>query len=203
MGLKVNQKYTDSIYWYFCFVIIYFIKCVYARCADSDGSMSASGSAGPGFDPLRGSKFSFENFQPRGQVGQRCTFYNCQIVHHMPGLNCKPFRSMYVEKVYSTFDSDSSIGWGCYTWWPPSCFSRRAGYEAGTGSHLLPSFHHHPTHHNYITQTITHSHPNLNFLQYTIQKLVPHVMWSPQAVRELKIDHTQHHLSALCGTRSM
>ena len=27
-------------------------------------SMSASGSAGPGFDPRRGSKFSFENFQP-------------------------------------------------------------------------------------------------------------------------------------------
>ena len=32
----------------------------------SDGSMSASGSAGPGFDPQRGSKFSLENFQPRG-----------------------------------------------------------------------------------------------------------------------------------------
>ena len=28
----------------------------------SDGSMSASGSAGPGFDPGRGSKFSLENF---------------------------------------------------------------------------------------------------------------------------------------------
>ena len=36
-----------------------------ARRTGSDGSMSASGSAGPGFDPLRGSKFSFENFQPR------------------------------------------------------------------------------------------------------------------------------------------
>ena len=34
--------------------------------AGSDGSMSTSGSAGPGFDPRRGSKFSFENFQPRG-----------------------------------------------------------------------------------------------------------------------------------------
>ena len=31
-----------------------------ARRAGSDGSMSASGSAGPGFDPRRGSKFSFE-----------------------------------------------------------------------------------------------------------------------------------------------
>ena len=32
-----------------------------ARRAGSDGSMSASGSAGPGFDPRWGSKFSFEN----------------------------------------------------------------------------------------------------------------------------------------------
>ena len=36
------------------------------RHAGSDGSMSASGSAGPGFDPWRVSEFSFENFQPRG-----------------------------------------------------------------------------------------------------------------------------------------
>ena len=35
----------------------------------SDGSMSASGSAGLGFDPQRGSKFSFENFQPRARSG--------------------------------------------------------------------------------------------------------------------------------------
>ena len=37
-----------------------------ARRASSDGSMSASGSAGPGFDPRRGSKFSFEIFQTWG-----------------------------------------------------------------------------------------------------------------------------------------
>ena len=43
------------------------------RRAGSDGSMSASGSAGPGFDPRRGSKFSFENFQPRAR---RCTLSN-------------------------------------------------------------------------------------------------------------------------------
>ena len=36
----------------------------------------------------------------------------------------------------------------------------------------------------------TYSHPNLNFLQYTIQILVPHVMWSAQAVSDSKIDHT-------------
>ena len=39
---------------------------VNAHRAGSDGSMSASGSAGLGFDPRRDSKFSFENFQPRG-----------------------------------------------------------------------------------------------------------------------------------------
>ena len=51
------------------------------------------------------------------------------------------------------------------------------------------------------TNSYTYSHTNLNFLQYTIQILVPHVMWSPQAVHELKIDHTKRHLSALRGNR--
>ena len=37
-----------------------------ARRAGSDGSMSASGSGGLGFDPRRGNKFSFENLQPLG-----------------------------------------------------------------------------------------------------------------------------------------
>ena len=40
-----------------------------ARRAGSDGSMSASGSAGPGIDPRRGSNFSFENFQPGARRG--------------------------------------------------------------------------------------------------------------------------------------
>ena len=43
----------------------------------------------------------------------------------------------------------------------------------------------HTTHLHY-TNSYTYSHPNLNFLQYTIQLLVPHVMWSAQAVHELK-----------------
>ena len=37
-----------------------------AHPAGLDGSMSASGSAGLGFDSRWGSKFSFENFQPSG-----------------------------------------------------------------------------------------------------------------------------------------
>ena len=42
----------------------------------------------------------------------------------------------------------------------------------------------------HYTNSYTYTHPNLNFLQYTIQILVPHAMWSAQAVRESKIDHT-------------
>ena len=41
------------------------ISTTIARRAGSDGSMSGSGSAGPEFDPRRGSKFSLENLQPR------------------------------------------------------------------------------------------------------------------------------------------
>ena len=35
-----------------------------------------------------------------------------EIVQHRPVLNSKPFRSTYVEKEYSTADSDSFVGWG-------------------------------------------------------------------------------------------
>ena len=57
------------------------------RRAGSDGSMSASGSAGPGFDPRRSSKLSFENIQPQGKEGCRCTLSNRYILHNRPGLN--------------------------------------------------------------------------------------------------------------------
>ena len=40
------------------------------------------------------------------------------------------------------------------------------------------------------TNSYTYSHPNLNFLRYTIQILIAHVMWFAQAVRDSKIDHT-------------
>ena len=33
-------------------------------------------------------------------------------VHFLIARLYKPFRSMYVEKAYSTVDSDSSVGWG-------------------------------------------------------------------------------------------
>ena len=50
---KESRKMFKSIY------------CKLVRRVASDGSMSASGSAEE-FDPRRGSKFSFENFQPWG-----------------------------------------------------------------------------------------------------------------------------------------
>ena len=81
---------------------------------------------------------------------------------------------------------------------PPWCFSRKAGYEAAPGFTFSLPFIIIP----HYTNSYTYSHPNLNFLRCTIEILVPHVMWSAQAVRELKIDHTQRHLSALRGTRS-
>ena len=48
----------------------------------------------------------------------------------------------------------------------------------------------HTTQTLHYTNSYTYSHPNLNFLQYTMQILVPHVMWSAQAVRDSKIDHS-------------
>ena len=85
---------------------------IQARRTGSDGSMSTSGSAGPGFDPRRGSKLSFENFQPSELGGVESTLSNRKIVHHSHGLNSKPLRSTYVERTYSTVYSNLSIGWG-------------------------------------------------------------------------------------------
>ena len=67
--------------------------------------MSASSSACPGFDPWRGSKFSFENFQPRngGDVHFLIAWIKFQTLAQYVA---------YVEKAYSTVDSDSSVGWG-------------------------------------------------------------------------------------------
>ena len=42
----------------------------------------------------------------------------------------------------------------------------------------------------HYTNIYTYSQPNLNVLPCTIQILIPHVMWSAQAVRDSKIDHT-------------
>ena len=42
----------------------------------------------------------------------------------------------------------------------------------------------------HYTNIYTYSHLNLNFLQYTTQILIPHVMWSAKAVSDSKIDHT-------------
>ena len=108
---------------------------------------------------------------------------------------------MYVEKAYSAVDSDSSVGWDVKPGGPLGAFREE---QAMSRHRVSPSpFLSSPSHTTQLhyTNSYTCSHPNLNFLQYT-QILVPHVMWSAQAVRELKMDHTQRKLSALCGTRS-
>ena len=130
--------------------------------------------------------------------------FNNEIVRHRPGLNSKPFRSIYVEKAYNAVDSDSSIWWGRSARRPTSCFSRRAGYvPAPSFIFSLPFIiNPHFTTQLHYTNSYTYSHPNLNFLKYTIPILVPHVMWSAPVVRVLKIDHTQCHLFALRGTGS-
>ena len=92
-------------------------------------------------------------------------------------------------------DSDSSVGWRL-----PWCFSRRVGYEPAPGFTFSLPFIIIILHY---TNSYTYSHPNLNFLQYAIQIRVPHIMWSALVVCDLKIDHTQRHLSALRGTRSV
>ena len=48
---------------------------------------------------------------------------------YKPGLNSKPFRSIYVGKAYSTVDSDSSVRWGTLSLAAP----KRAGYEPAPG----------------------------------------------------------------------
>ena len=62
-----QDEYFSFSAWSFdvlqCYKLLIDIK---ARRVGPDGSMSASGSAGPRFNSRRGSKFSFENFQPRG-----------------------------------------------------------------------------------------------------------------------------------------
>ena len=58
------------------------------------------------------------------------------------------------------------------------------------------------SHTTQLHYTNSYKYSHLNFLQYTIQILIPHVMWFAPVVRDLKIDHTQRHLSALCGTEA-
>ena len=70
---------------------------------------------------------------------------------------------------------------------PLGLLKKRAGYEPAPGFTFSLPF----IIISHYTNSYTYSHPNLNFLQYTIQILIPHVMWSAQAVRDAKIDHSQ------------
>ena len=58
-------------------------------------------------------KFNLKIFNLGARRGGDVHFLIARLYITMPGLNSKHFRSMYVEKAYSTVDSDSSVGWGC------------------------------------------------------------------------------------------
>ena len=110
-----------------------------------------------------------------------------------------------VEKAYSTVDSDSSSDGDVKPDGPLGAFREEQAmswHRVSPSPFLSSSSSSSHTTQLHYTNSYTYSHPNVNFLQYTIHILVPHVMWSAQAVRELKIDHTQRHVSALRGIRS-
>ena len=52
---------------------------------------------------------------------------------------------------------------------------------------------------SHTTQTVTHT---VTLTSTSYSTLYRHILWSAQAVRNLKIDHTQRHLSTLHGTWS-
>ena len=64
-----------------------------ARRTGSDGNKSAYGSAFPGFDLQRGSKFSFENFEPRGYEGGHVNFLIARLYSTSQAwINSNPLR---------------------------------------------------------------------------------------------------------------
>ena len=104
---------------------------------------------------------------------------------HNPGLNCKPFRSLHVEKAYTVVLLIAIRPGGPLGAFREEQAMRR--HRVSLSPFLLSSSH---TTQLHYTNSYTYSHPNLNFLQYTIQILVPHVMWSAQVLRDSKIDYT-------------
>ena len=56
--------------------------------------------------------FNLKIFNLGARRGEDVHFLIARLYFMRPGLNSKPFRSMYVEKAYSTVDSASSVGWG-------------------------------------------------------------------------------------------
>ena len=102
---------------------------------------------------------------------------------------------MYVEKAYNVVDSNSYVGRDVKPGSPLGAFREEQAISQHrvSPSHFLSSSSH--TTQLHYTNSYTYSHPNLNFLEYTIQILIPPVMWSVHAVHDSKIDHTQCHAS--------
>ena len=97
------------------------------------------------------------------------------IVHHRPGLNSKPFRTIYsmlrrhiiLLIAIHLLDGDVKPGSPLGSFREEQAMSR---HQVSPSPFLSSSLFHTPQLH------YTNSHPNFNFLQYTIQILVPHVM---------------------------
>ena len=78
--------------------------------------------------------------------------------------------------VWPTVDSNSSVGWDVKPGGPLSAFPEEQAmsrYWVSPSPFLSSSS---QTTQLHYTNSYIYSHPNLNFLQYSIQILVPHVM---------------------------
>ena len=105
---------------------------------------------------------------------------------------------MHIVMLIAIRPSDGDVN----SWWPLGAFREEqtmSQHRVSPSPFLSSSSH---TTQLLYTNSYTYSHPNLNFLQYTIQILIPHIMWSAQVVHDSKIDHTQCHLFALHGTEA-
>ena len=73
-------------------------------------------------------------------------------------------------------------------------------FRAGTGFHLLSSFHHHHLlQHNYSTQSYPYSHPNLNFLQHYTDTLPTRNVVCP---RGAWFENRPHSMPFICLVRN-
>ena len=156
-----NVKSGDENWGYTVFPI--------ASRAGSDGSMSASGSAGLGLDLRWGSKFSFENFQPWGFLITRLYITVLDKIPN-PSAVCMLSRHIVLLIVIRPSDGDFKPGGPLGAFLEEQAMSRHrvSHYPSLSSSSHTTQLHY--------TNSYTYSHPYLNFLQYSIQILIPHVM---------------------------
>ena len=146
-----------------------------------------------GFDPRRGSKFSTSEARSGGDVHFLIARLYITVLDYIPNPSAVSMLRRHIVLLLAIRPSDGDVKPGC----PLGAFREEQAMSRHwvSPSPFLSSSSH--TTQLLYTNSYTYSHPNLNFLQYTIQILIPHIMWSAQVVRNLKIDHTQRHLSCL------